>query len=139
MMDLLDSPRACGPLVADFLKVRGVREIHVDTVREAGGQTDFISIVIPGTGGRRGGGTAPTLGIVGQLGGMGARPAQTGLVSDADGGIAALATALALGDAAARGDNVPGDVMIRTHICPNAPTEVRRPVPMMKSPVAMRT
>lgn len=139
MMDLLDSPQARGSLVADFLETRGLRDIHIETVREPGGQTDFISIVIPGAGGRRNGGAAPTLGIIGQLGGMGARPAQMGLVSDADGGIAALAAALALGDAAGRGDKLAGDVLIRTHICPNAPTQVRRPVPMMKSPVAMRT
>lgn len=139
MMDLLDSPQASGSTVAGLLGGRGVRDIQVETVREPGGQTDFISIVIPGTAGRLRGGAAPTLGVIGQLGGMGARPAQTGLVSDADGGIAALAVALTLGDASTRGDRLSGDVMIRTHVCPNAPTEARRPVPMMKSPVEMRT
>src|SRR5579859_4203350 len=100
MMDLLDSPRATGVVVAELLRNRGLGNVQTETVRENTGQTDFISIVIPGGSGRLAGGTAPTLGIIGQLGGMGARPSQTGLVSDADGGIAALALALALGDAA---------------------------------------
>ena len=45
-------------------------------------RTDFVSVLIKGTAGRSAGGSAPTLGIVGRLGGLGARPDITGFVSD---------------------------------------------------------
>ena len=34
-----------------------------------------------------------------------------------------------------RGDILEGDIMIRTHVCPNAPTRPHKPVPFMDSPV----
>ncbi|MEM1828898.1 MAG: DUF1177 family protein, partial [Desulfurococcaceae archaeon] len=34
---------------------------------------------------------------------------------------------------------LPGDVVITTHICPNAPTRPHKPVPMMESPVDIFT
>ena len=51
---------------------------------------------------------APTLGIIGRLGGVGARPAAIGLVSDGDGAVTALAVALKLVDMARRGDQTSG-------------------------------
>jgi hypothetical protein len=39
----------------------------------------------------------------------------------------------------AAGDRMPGDVMVATHICPNAPTEPHDPVPFMGSPVDIVT
>ncbi|MEE2046078.1 DUF1177 family protein [Nocardiopsis tropica] len=42
-------------------------------------------MTIPGTDGASSGGSAPTLGILGRLGGLGARPEQIGFVSDGDG------------------------------------------------------
>lgn len=38
-----------------------------------------------------------------------------------------------------RGDVLPGDVVVTTHICPNAPTRPHKPVPMMDSPVDIFT
>jgi len=38
-----------------------------------------------------------------------------------------------------RGDHLNGDVIIATHICPNAPTQPHDPVPFMGSPVDMAT
>lgn len=73
------------------------------------------------------------------LGGIGARPEVTGLVSDADGAAAAVATAAKLLDMRRRGDVLPGDVVVATHICPNAPTEPHDPVPFMGSPVDIAT
>lgn len=92
-------------------------------------------MVIPGKNGKSGGGTAPTLGIIGRLGGLGARPERIGFVSDGDGALAAIATGVKLGLMAQRGDQLPGDVIITTHICPNAPTRPHHPVPFMDSPV----
>lgn len=60
-----------------------------------------------------------------------------GLVSDADGAITAIAVALKLADMRRNGDILDGDVIIATHICPNAPTQPHDPVPFMGSPVDM--
>jgi hypothetical protein len=46
-----------------------------------------------------------------------------------------VATALKLADMRVNGDEPPGDVVIGTHICPDAPTFPHRPVPFMGSPV----
>ncbi|MGE5653000.1 MAG: DUF1177 domain-containing protein, partial [Bacillota bacterium] len=105
----------------------------------AKGSTDFVKVLIPGRMGRSIQGPAPTLGIIGRLGGIGARPGRIGLVSDGDGAVTALAVALKLADMRANGDCLAGDVMIRTHICPQAPTRPHDPVPFMDSPVDMAT
>jgi hypothetical protein len=75
------------------------------------------------------------LGVIGKLGGVGARPSRVGIVSDADGAIAAVAMALKLAAMNAAGDVLAGDVVITTHICPDAPTRAHHPVPFMSSPV----
>jgi len=137
--DMLDSPRASGGLVAARLSARGLREVTTLRLGTEAVGTDFLKIVIPGANGRKGGGAAPTLGIIGRLGGVGARPGLLGLVSDADGAVVALASAFKLADMAADGDVLPGDVIIATHICPNAPTLPRHPVPFMGSPVDAQT
>lgn len=134
-MRLLDAP-VWGREVADRLGEAGV-EAEVQRFEGDRGKTDFISMTVPGATGRSSGGSSPTTGVVGRLGGIGARPEMVGLVSDGDGAVAAIATALALGEAAARGDRLPGDVAIATHICPEAPTEPHDPVPFMGSPVTM--
>ena len=99
--------------------------------------TDMIRITIPGRRGKRAGGDAPTLGILGRLGGLGARPEVTGFVSDGDGALAALTAAAKLLDMHRRGDILEGDVVVSTHICPDAPTREHHPVPFMDSPVEM--
>lgn len=136
-MRLLDGP-ASGQDVA-FLLDRYDLEVAVQAVTEGDRATDFVSVVVPGREGRSSGGSAPTFGIIGRLGGIGARPEAVGLVSDGDGAVAAVAAALALGRRAAAGDRLAGDVTIATHICPNAPTEPHHPVPFMGSPVSMST
>jgi hypothetical protein len=136
--DLLDSAQVTGHAVAETLREHGL-QVESLTVAGREGSTDFIRASIPGTAGKRAGGPAPTLGIIGRLGGIGARPAAIGLVSDADGAITALACALKLGDMAAAGDRLPGDVIVTTHICPSAPVIPHEPVPFMGSPVDMAT
>jgi len=133
--DLLDDAYINGPKVAELLKSRGLEEIDVKTISGKGGSTDFIRIVVPGVEGKKGEGNAPTLGIIGRLGGIGARPERLGIVSDADGAITAISCALNLADMNNKGDILKGDVIVATHICPNAPTQPHEPVPFMGSPV----
>ncbi|TXS02818.1 DUF1177 domain-containing protein [Streptomyces sp. col6] len=142
LVELLDDPQAHGKTVAEYLDAAAGAEgssAQVTTVAGERGSTDFVSVRIPGSRGRTAGGDARTLGIVGRLGGIGARPEVTGLVSDADGAISALAAAAKLLDMRRRGDVLPGDVIIATHICPDAPTEPHDPVPFMGSPVDIAT
>jgi hypothetical protein len=134
-MELLDSAYVSGKEVSALLKSRGLEDVTVKTLRGDKGKTDFVRVKIPGTRGKTVKGDAPTLGVLGRLGGVGARPEMIGLVSDADGAIAAVATALKLADMRSKGDALPGDVVIGTHICPNAPTIPHKPVPFMGSPV----
>lgn len=116
-----------------MLRAHGVCYIQVERVQSPRGATDFVSGAIVGSAG------GPVLGIIGRLGGIGARPHAIGLVSDADGTIVTLAAALKLTDMAAAGDRLPGTVRFATHICPNAPTIPHEPVPFMHSPVDMDT
>jgi len=135
IVELVDSARASGEAVASLLRRRGLSDVRVTTVKGPRGSTDFVRAVIPGRRGKTVGGPARTLGVIGRLGGLGARPAMIGLVSDADGAVTALATALKLADMRIAGDSLPGDVIVATHVCPNAPTKPHTPVPFMGSPV----
>ncbi|HUV33865.1 MAG TPA: DUF1177 domain-containing protein [Candidatus Desulfaltia sp.] len=139
VMELLDSAKVTGREVADLLRNRGIKEVTVKTIKGEKGSTDFIKIKVPGTSGKTSRGEAPTLGVIGRLGGIGARPEQIGLVSDADGAVTALSVALKLADMQAKGDRLPGDVIVATHICPDAPTQPHKPVPFMGSPVDIAT
>lgn len=137
VFEALDSPRASGDTVRRLLD--GVDGVTLDVERVQGpkGATDFVRIVVPGHAGLRAGGAAPTLGIVGRLGGVGARPSRLGLVSDADGAVAAIAVARKLAFMRREGDVLAGDVIIATHICPDAPTKPHLPVDFMDSPVSI--
>jgi hypothetical protein len=132
--ELLDQATVNGEMVATVLRERGL-SAEVTPVQGEEGATDVVRVIVPGASGKQGGGEAPTLGIIGQLGGIGARPAVIGLVSDADGAITAIACALKVADMVKAGDRLPGDVIITTHICPHAPTIPHDPVPFMGSPV----
>ena len=134
-IELLDAP-VRGEQVAGLLRERGL-EVEVSPIEGDRGLTDFLQMTIEGTNGKTRGGSSPTTGIIGRLGGIGARPEAIGLVSDGDGAVAAIAAALSLAGSAARGDRLPGDVIVSTHICPEAPTEPHDPVPFMGTPVSM--
>jgi len=62
-----------------------------------------------------------------------------GAVSDGDGAVAALTAALKLVEMNENGDVLEGDVIVATHICPDAPTLPHEPVPFMDSPIDMQT
>ncbi|HUS77578.1 MAG TPA: DUF1177 domain-containing protein [Patescibacteria group bacterium] len=135
--EMLDSPAVSGSMVAELLRLRGLEDVSVKTIEGRRGQTDFVKIRVPGTEGKTLGGNAPTLGVVGRLGGVGARPEMLGIVSDGDGAVTALSVALKLADMTVKGDRLKGDVVIGTHICPNAPISPHDPVPFMGSPVGI--
>ncbi|MGH8435603.1 MAG: DUF1177 family protein, partial [Pseudomonas sp.] len=113
--ELLSGAQASGQAVAELLRSRGIEELTVTRVHGETGSTEFIKGRI------RGKGKGPVLGLIGRLGGVGARPQAIGLVSDADGAIAVLAAALKLADMARQGDSLATDVIFATHVCPNAP------------------
>lgn len=133
-VDLLDGPDVTGEAVAEWLRQRG--EL-ADSTRLGSPErhTDLVRCVIPGRAGRRQGGAAPTLGIIGRLGGIGVRPHRLGLVSDADGAIVALAVASALARMRTRGDALAGDVLVRTHVSPASPIIPHDPAPFVDVPV----
>lgn len=137
--DLIDKPQASGQEIAGLLKQRGAEDVVVETVTSETGSTDCIKVLISGINGKSRGGDAPTLGVVGRLGGLGARPELIGAVSDGDGAVAALTCALKLVEMHTAGDVLPGDVIVATHVCPDAPTQPHDPVPFMDSPIDMET
>jgi hypothetical protein len=139
IMEAVDSPGASGASIREVFARHGWDDIGTETVEGSGGTTDFVKIVVPGSEGKASGGDAPTLGIVGRLGGLGARPEAIGYVSDGDGAVAALSAALKLADMRLRGDILAGDVIVGTHVCPDAPTKPHDPAPFMDSPVDMAT
>lgn len=139
MFDLLDDAHVSGAVVKDRFEKMGARDVKVTRAGTQERGTDFVRILIPGTHGKSSGGDAPTLGILGRLGGLGARPEMIGFVSDGDGALSALSAGAKLLDMKCKGDDLEGDVIVSTHICPNAPTQPHDPVPFMGSPVEMAT
>lgn len=133
--ELIDCASVKGEDVVALFKTFPAIKVSSKTVKDLKGQSDFVRILIPGTQGKSQGYQAPTLGIIGRLGGIGARPSCIGVVSDADGAIAAIATALKLAQMHEKGDKLVGDVVVTTHICPNAPTRPHTPVDFMDSPL----
>ena len=138
LIDILDSPSASGAAVEQYLRaIDPQANIEVYALQGPKGKTDMVKVRIPGTRGKSSGGSAPTIGLLGRLGGLGARPERIGFVSDGDGALCALSVAAKLLDMKVKGDHLEGDVFISTHVCPNAPTRPHTPVPFMDSPVEM--
>jgi hypothetical protein len=135
VLEVLDRPDASGAAVARLLEEAGPATVRVVRLEGAAGGTDHVTVRLPGRRGRGAGGEAPTLGIIGRLGGSGARPAAIGHVSDGDGALTALAAATKLAAMAAAGDVLDGDVIVTTHVCPDAPVRPHEPVPLMGSPI----
>jgi hypothetical protein len=134
VVDLLSGADVTGDAVATWLRTFGA-DVSVVPMTGATGHTDLVRAVIAGTDGVRAGGDAPTLGIIGRLGGIGVRPARLGLVSDADGAIVAIGVAAALARMRARGDRLRSDVLVRTHVSPASPIVPHEPAPFVDVPV----
>lgn len=139
--DLLETPIIESNEIKEFFLSKDLEDAEIETqkIKEDKGETEFLKINIKGKEGKSKGGNTPTLGVIGRLGGIGARPHKIGLVSDADGAITALATAAKLADMRKKGDMLIGDVIIATHLCPHSPIIPHEPVPFMDAPVSMET
>lgn len=137
IFELLDSPNASGEGFVKYLNTIGENNCEVKAITTNKGSTDFVRTKIIGSEGKTKGGAYPTLGVVGRLGGLGARPNAIGFVSDGDGALAALAVTAKLLKMNILGDVLKGDVIICTHICPDAPVIEHKPVNFMDSPVNM--
>lgn len=139
--ELLETPSIDKKEIQHYLTQKGLAssEIQFQRIKEEKGETQFIKIHIKGKGGRSKEEKAPTLGVIGRLGGIGARPHQTGLVSDADGAITALSAAAKIADLRKKGDHLTGNVMVATHLCPHSPIIPHEPVPFMDAPVSLST
>lgn len=136
VFELMDNQFVTGDTIKNYLEtISSNEEISVQTVMGEEGSTDFVKIAIKGENGKSNGGTAPTLGIIGRLGGIGARPEMKGFVSDGDGALACISAAAKLLEMLGKGDRLKGDVILTTHICPDAPTTPHEPVAFMGSPV----
>ncbi|CAM3531978.1 hypothetical protein BS639_05075 [Rouxiella silvae] len=135
VFELIDNAHVSGQDVVNLFADYPAVTASTHRVTGTKGATDFVRITLPGSAGKIQGGAAPTLGIIGRLGGIGARPTRIGVVSDADGAIAAISSALKLAEMQRKGDVLVGDVIITTHICPNAPTRPHDPVDFMDSPI----
>lgn len=139
--DMLECAVIDENIIKTHYKEKGLSEqaLTLQSVKGEKGETTFIRIQIKGTEGHAEGGQAPTLGIIGRLGGIGARPEKIGFVSDADGAIVALASASKILDMSWKGDRLKGDVIITTHLSPCSPTIPHDPVPFMDAPVTIET
>ena len=136
--ELLDHPNASGRAVLTLLKKEGAKRTELKVFKEKRGSTEAIKVLISGVEGSSSREKAPTLEVVGTLAGVGARPAVQGIVSDGDGAVTAIGCALKLLRMKKRGDNLKGDVIITTHICPAAPTEPHQPLPFVKYPAGVK-
>jgi len=137
--DFLERPSIPINEVKKLFVGRGLKPSEFESRRVKGGkgETQFVKIYLKGKRERSGRKPAPTLGIIGRLGGIGARPHKIGLVSDADGAITALGCALKLVELRSRGDVLKGDVIIATHLSPCSPVIPHQPVPFMGAPVSL--
>ena len=137
--DLLENPEVDAEALRQAFLRRGLKNGDFKTQRVKGkkGETRFIKIRIPGTSAGRKRRPGPVLGIIGRLGGVGARPHRIGLVSDADGAITALAAGLKIAELRDRGDGWDGDVIVTTHLSPRSPIIPHEPVPFMDAPVSV--
>lgn len=138
LFDILDDSQANGAAVEKYLRsIKADADVEVYPIYGDKGKTDVVKICVHGSEGKRTGGNAPTLGVIGRLGGLGARPERIGFVSDGDGALTVLTVAAKLLTMQVKGDFLPGDVVVVTHVCADAPTEPHEPVDFMDSPVTM--
>ena len=139
--EMLDNPEIKESEMKEYFITKGLNNSEIETkkIKEKKEETVFIKIYVKGKRGKLKRGTAPTLGIIGRLGGVGARPHKIGLVSDADGAITALAAAAKLITMRKKGDELKGDVIVTTHLCSHSPIIPHEPVPFMGAPVSMET
>lgn len=120
-IELLSSAHITGEAVAQALRAAGDCEVEVTPLERDGAATEFLSIVIPGADPPRRNWASSAAWAAS------ARPAVTGLVSDSDGAVVAIAAALKIMAMARQGDVLPAP-------CASAPTSARAPAPVRTIP-----
>lgn len=109
LYEVMDSMYVNGEVIKEYLhNINPAADVVVKTIKGENGSTDFVRVLVKGKNGKSSGGHAPTLGIIGRLGGIGARPEMTGFVSDGDGALACMAGAAKAIDMALKGDQLEG-------------------------------
>lgn len=131
LYDIIEKRNASAVKVKEYLDSILKTDIQITTLGDEA-TTDVIQIYIKGKEQKR-----KPIAILGRLGGVGARESALGLVSDADGALAALTVAAEILELKSYGDNLDLDIYISTHICPNAPTLKHNPVDFMSSPISI--
>ena len=107
--EVLDSSFVTGEAVKEYLLgIKADSNVEVYELVGPKGSTDMLKVRIPGKNGKTNGGDAPTIGLLGRLGGIGARPERIGFVSDGDGALCAVALAAKLLDMQNKGDYLYG-------------------------------
>lgn len=144
--ELMDDPRLDGERIAALLRSAGAADARIEVTsvpyeapEDITRICDFVRVTLPGDRGSLAGGDAPTLGIVGRLGAQQAQPDRIGYVSDADGSTVAIAAASRLLRLAAAGAQLPGDVIVTTHIATHVSITPREPADFMGMPVSSET
>jgi hypothetical protein len=132
VIDILDSPEVREEEIRGLVAQCKEASIEFERLRGKGGETLFTKIVFDFGGGR-------SIGVIGRLGGVGARPHILGMVSDADGAIVALAIAERLARMCSKGEELVGRYIVTTHISTHSPVRPEKPVPMMDSPLDLDT
>ncbi len=134
IMDFMTSPTAS---VDEFLKLLPDNQIKVsrEVVETEKGSMEFLKLLIPGSRGKHAGGDTKTLGVIGSLGALRIPGENNALVSDADGCLVALSVALRLARMASRGQVLPSDVLVSTHICQQGHSIPHDPYPFVMSPI----
>lgn len=130
IIDLLDSPRVEEREVEELVRVCRDSQVEFERLKSERGETLFTRIIFDFGRGR-------SIGVIGRLGGVGARPSMIGLVSDADGAIVSLAVAERIARMCSKREDLVGRFVITTHISTHSPARPEKPVPMMDSPVDM--
>jgi hypothetical protein len=121
--ELLDDPHVDGHRVASHFSHANVETVSASKSDSRTGSTDFIKIQY--------GSGSPILGIIGQLGGIGAE-GRVGLVSDAEGALTVLSCALYC---ETHDIDFEGTIIFSTHICPRAPIIAHDLVDFMGGPL----
>jgi hypothetical protein len=117
-ISVLENPSLTADDITDFLNADGVQSLTTTLPVTMPSQSDsfhVITALIRGAKGKSSGGTAPTICIIGQLGGLAVRPYEPGLISDADGAICSLSVAKKLITMSNAGDRFTGDIFVTTH------------------------
>ncbi|MDD4835186.1 MAG: DUF1177 domain-containing protein [Lutispora sp.] len=135
--EVLDSPQVTGSAVQKMFFNRGCKDVEIKKVSGEKCNVEFIKVFFSGKNGKSKNGSAPTIGLLGQLGGIGCYPVKNGFVSDGDGALVVLACGLKLADMVNNGSMLDGDVIITTHVCTKTPIKPRKLVPFLDLPLPM--